>query len=87
MSENVVMRLVEPYVGKGRNVTKDNFFTSLSLANKLLTKKTSLASTMNKIRWELPPSAQNKAPAQPLYSTTVLKNDKTMGHNKERTGD
>jgi hypothetical protein len=55
--------------------------------NRLLAKKTSLAGSMNKMRLELPPPSQNKAPAQPLYSTAVLKNDKTTGHNSERTGD
>ena len=55
----------------------DNFFTSLALPNKLLAIKPSQVGTMNKVRWELPPSVQNKAPAQPLYSTMVLKNVKT----------
>lgn len=40
------MGLVEPYIGMGRINTMDNVFTSLSLANKLLAKKTSLAGTM-----------------------------------------
>ncbi|XP_071749598.1 piggyBac transposable element-derived protein 4-like [Lepeophtheirus salmonis] len=35
LSEFVVMKLMEPYLGKGRNVTTNNFFTSLSLANEL----------------------------------------------------
>ncbi|XP_071745461.1 piggyBac transposable element-derived protein 4-like [Lepeophtheirus salmonis] len=35
LSEYVVMKLKEPYLGKWRNVTTDNFFTSLSLANEL----------------------------------------------------
>ena len=73
------MRLAQPFVGKGRNVTMDNFLTSLSLANNFLAKKTSLVGTLNKVRTELSQSAQNKAPAQPLYSSTVLKNDKTTG--------
>jgi hypothetical protein len=60
------------------NVTMDNFVTSLSMANKLLAKKTSLARPHEQIQ-ELPPSAPNKAPAQPWYSTTVLKNDKMTG--------
>jgi hypothetical protein len=55
VSDNVVMRLVEPWVGKGRH-----FFTSLSPANKFLAKKTSLDGTMNKMRLELPPSAQTR---------------------------
>ena len=62
---NVVMRLVEPYIGKGTHVT------SLSLADKFLAKKTTPVGTMNKVRWELPSSAQNKALAQPLYYNSV----------------
>ncbi|KAJ8400903.1 hypothetical protein AAFF_G00392570 [Aldrovandia affinis] len=42
LGENVLLKLVEPYMGKGRNITTDNFFTSLPLANKLLSKNTSL---------------------------------------------
>ncbi|XP_048857205.1 uncharacterized protein LOC125724512 [Brienomyrus brachyistius] len=42
LSENVVMRLMEPFLDKGRNVTTDNFFTSLSLAQKLLSRKTTI---------------------------------------------
>ena len=38
-----------------------------------------LAGTVNKGNRELPPSVQNKALAQPLYCTTVLRNDKTAG--------
>jgi hypothetical protein len=38
--ENVVVRLVEPYVGKTSNVSMDYFCTSLALANKLLANKT-----------------------------------------------
>ncbi|XP_073696117.1 uncharacterized protein [Garra rufa] len=36
LAENVVMNLMEPFLDKGRNVTTDNFFTSLSLAHRLL---------------------------------------------------
>ncbi|KAM7018170.1 piggyBac transposable element-derived protein 4-like [Tautogolabrus adspersus] len=56
LGESVVMRLVEPYVGKGRNVTTDNFFTSLTLAKNLQRKNTSLVGTVNKARRELPRS-------------------------------
>lgn len=34
LSEHAVLKLVEPYTGCGRNVTTDNFFTSMSLATK-----------------------------------------------------
>lgn len=40
LSEFVVLKLVEPFTMKGRNITTDNFFTSLPLASKLLAKKT-----------------------------------------------
>lgn len=39
LGEFVTMKLAEPYVGCGRNITTDNFFTSLPLATKLLAKK------------------------------------------------
>ena len=39
LSEFVVLKLTEPYLGCGRNITTDNFFTSLSLAKKLFAKK------------------------------------------------
>ncbi|CAI5694730.1 unnamed protein product [Oreochromis niloticus] len=60
LSENVVMRLMEPFLDKGRNVTTDNFFTSLSLAQKLLRRKTTILGTVNKIRREIPQSARYK---------------------------
>ncbi|XP_045077535.1 piggyBac transposable element-derived protein 4-like [Coregonus clupeaformis] len=72
--ENVVMRLVEPYLGEGRNVNTDDFFTSLPLANKLIDKNTSLVGVIEASRG-LPPSVSNQAQAE-LFSTTVLKHDK-----------
>lgn len=58
LSEHVVMKLMEPFMDKGRTVTTDNYFTSLSLAQRLLSRKTSLVGTINKIRREVPPSAE-----------------------------
>lgn len=49
LSENVVFRLMEPFLDKGRNVTTDNFFTSLSLAQWLLSRKITFLGTVNKI--------------------------------------
>ncbi|GFQ81504.1 piggyBac transposable element-derived protein 4 [Trichonephila clavata] len=41
LSEHVILKLVEPYTSCGRNITTDNFFSSMSisLATKLLAKK------------------------------------------------
>ncbi|XP_026059293.1 uncharacterized protein LOC113043955 [Carassius auratus] len=70
VGESVVLKLAEPFLGKGRNITTDNFFTSLKLATALQAKKTSLVGTMGKSKRELPPSAKEQAQ---LYNTKVLK--------------
>ncbi|XP_034549518.1 LOW QUALITY PROTEIN: uncharacterized protein LOC117820014 [Notolabrus celidotus] len=74
LGDSVVMKLVEPYVGKGRNVTTDNFFTSLNLAKKLLQKNTSLVGTMNKANRELPPSVRVQSAER--FATTILKHER-----------
>uniref|UniRef100_A0A8C5HKK6 PiggyBac transposable element-derived protein domain-containing protein n=1 Tax=Gouania willdenowi TaxID=441366 RepID=A0A8C5HKK6_GOUWI len=58
LSESVVMRLMEPFMNKGRTVTTKNFFTSLSLAQQLLSQKTTILGTVNKIRKEIPLSTR-----------------------------
>ncbi|XP_041635205.1 uncharacterized protein LOC121504472 [Cheilinus undulatus] len=73
LEENVVMKLVEPYIGKGRNVTTSSSLTTLSLAKNLLQKNTSLVGIMKKTRPELPPSVQQHRGE--LFSTKVLKHE------------
>ena len=80
LSESVVIKLVEPYLGKGRNVTNDNFFTSTHLATELQKKKTSLVGTLNKIRKEVPPLV--KALQQSRYSSKLLQ---TKSDNNQPT--
>lgn len=73
LSESVVMRLMEPFMDKGRTVTINNFFTSLSLTQRLLSRKTTLLSTVNKISREIPQSAKQKERAEfttQVFSTT-----------------
>ena len=48
VSDYFVMKLAEPYLKEGRNITIDNYFTSLKLANFLKSKNTSLLGTLNK---------------------------------------
>jgi len=55
LGTHVVMKLTEPYFGRGYNVTTDNFFTSLDLARKLLDKQTSIVGTVRLNRREIPP--------------------------------
>lgn len=52
LGEFVTLKLVEPYTGCGRNITMDNFFTSVSIATKLLAKKTTVVGTIRTNRRE-----------------------------------
>ncbi|XP_031760244.1 piggyBac transposable element-derived protein 3-like [Xenopus tropicalis] len=70
LAENVVMNLMEPFLDEGRNVTTDNFFTSLS--HRLLQHKTTLLGTVNKVRRELPQLAKDTAQRE-VFSTSVLR--------------
>ena len=49
LSDWVVMKLMEPCLGKGRNVTSDNFFTLYGLAKQLWQKKMNNVGTLNKV--------------------------------------
>ncbi|XP_042368087.1 piggyBac transposable element-derived protein 3-like [Plectropomus leopardus] len=72
LGDSVVLKLAKPFLGKGRNITTDNFFTSLELAKALKAQKTSLVGTVNKSRRELPPSVKEQ---RALHTTEVLKCD------------
>ncbi|XP_051802911.1 uncharacterized protein LOC127533589 [Acanthochromis polyacanthus] len=70
LSESVVMKLMGPFLDQGRTVTTDNFFTSISLARKLRSRKTTILGTLNKIRREIPPSAREIKQSE--FSTQVF---------------
>jgi hypothetical protein len=61
------MSLVAPYFGQGYNVTTDNFFTSVNLAEMLLNKATSIVGTMRCNRKGIPPVT-----SLPLYDSTFF---------------
>lgn len=69
VGERVVRDLVGPYYGSGRNITMDNFFTTLPLAKQLISVKLSIVGTLRR----------NKA-----YIPTEMKDDKrwTIGTSK-----
>ena len=52
--KHVVSRLTEPYRKTGRNVTTENFFTSVNLAKTLRQEGISIVETINCIRKEIP---------------------------------
>ncbi|KAF2889416.1 hypothetical protein ILUMI_16756, partial [Ignelater luminosus] len=73
LSENVVLRLLEPFTKKGRNVTTDNVFTSVKLAEKLAKLNTTIVGTMNRFRREVPELV--KSSRGDHYETVLLKTD------------
>lgn len=52
--KDVVHRLIEPIINTGRNITADNWFTSIPLAEELLQKKLTLVGTLRKNKPQLP---------------------------------
>ncbi|KAK2579991.1 hypothetical protein KPH14_012297 [Odynerus spinipes] len=75
LNEFVVLNLVDNYVHCVRNITTDNFFTSVQLAKKLLAKKTSLVGTMRTNKRELPKIAKVGNDNMPLFSTKLYKSN------------
>ncbi|CAK9832670.1 PiggyBac transposable element-derived protein 4 [Anthophora retusa] len=76
LGEFVVLKLIDPYIGCGRTVTTDNFFTSLPLATKLITKRTSLVGTIRQNKRELPKLAKSKKDNMSRFSTVLYKTEK-----------
>ena len=54
MTQDLVKRLVATWINKGRSVTTDNYFTSVSLAEDLLGVQTTLIGTIRKHRSDIP---------------------------------
>lgn len=75
LSEFVVLKLTEPFIGCGRNITTDNFFTSTSLATKLLSKRTTLVGTIRANKRELPKPAKEKKDKMARFSTQLYKSN------------
>jgi len=56
------MRVMSPYLKKGRNVTTDNFFTSANLARTLKANDTSIVGTISRTRTEIPAVLAKESP-------------------------
>lgn len=76
--ERVVLQLTEDLKGSGRNVTVDNFFSSLSLAQKLSKKQMTLLGTIRKNRTELPPEFVTVKGREVLSSLFAFRDDATL---------
>lgn len=71
LGEHVVFELAQFLFGSGRNITTDNFFTSLALARKLKTKQLTLVGTVRHSRREIPKSLTDHRHKN-LYSSTFV---------------
>ena len=76
--ERVVLELCKGLKGSGRNVTCDNFFTSLNLIQKLKKDTITLLGTVRKNRVELPPELVNVKGRQALSSLFAFHKDATI---------
>lgn len=71
--DSIVMRLCTPIFGSGRNITADNWFTSLKLVRQLIEKKLSYVGTVRKNKRELPPmfaSPRNRSCFSSIFGYT-----------------
>lgn len=72
-ADSIVLRLSQPIFFTGRNITADNWFTSLKLMKDLEEKKLSYVGTIRKNRREIPPPfilARNRNPYDSLFGYT-----------------
>lgn len=74
---DVVMRLVKSILGSGRNITADNWFTSIPLVTELLTKNLTYVGTVKKDKRELPPDMVYKK-RDPYTSIFGFQEDMTI---------
>ncbi|XP_069592446.1 piggyBac transposable element-derived protein 4-like [Ranitomeya imitator] len=73
IGERTVLDLVSSYKGSGRNVTTDNFFTTMELAKVLNSWNMTLVGTVRKNKRFLPNNMQ-PAKERPVYSTNFAYN-------------
>ncbi|KAK2583959.1 hypothetical protein KPH14_006423 [Odynerus spinipes] len=75
LGQFVTLKLAEPYLQRGRNITTDNFFTSIPLAKKLLALKTTLVGTIRSNKRELPKPAKETKDKMTLFSSNLYKSE------------
>ena len=65
---SLVQRIMSSWLNSGRNITLDNFFTSIPLALYLHANNTTLVGTLKKNKPQIPPSMQ-PSKNRPIFST------------------
>ena len=74
VGESVVMKLCDPFLNAGRNITTDNFFTSIPLAERLFEQNTTLVGTIKSNKPHLPTMTQ-KSRTRPINATQFIFHD------------
>lgn len=78
-AEDVVLRMVKPIEGTNRNVTGDNWFTSISLTERLLTqKKLTYVGTIQQIKRQIPQEFRPNAQREIYSSLFGFRKDMTL---------
>ena len=77
VGESVVLSLSDPLFHSSRNIVADNFFSSFSLAQKLLDKKLTFLGTVRKNKKEIPPCLL-PSKKRSLYSSIFAYHEKYM---------
>lgn len=75
--QRIVTQLVEPIAGSRRNVTGDNFFSSLFLARSLLTRQLSYLGTVRKNKGFLPDEFRLAKNREEYSSSFLFQRDTT----------
>jgi len=74
ISSNIVLELSEIIKNTGRNITTDNWFTSVKLAEELLQRKLTLVGTIKKNKPEIPVEFK-ESPKREVYSSLFAFSD------------
>ena len=82
--ERIVRQLAEPFLDKRRTITTDDFFTGMSLAKYLRTRKTGLIGTVRKSRRFLPSKINEKS--RELGSFFIYHDDITLVRFSDKPG-
>lgn len=77
-AEDVVKRITEPIYGSGRNITADNWFTSVALVDFLKSKSLSYVGTMKKNRIGIPSELKQTEERPVSSSFFVFRDNSTM---------
>ncbi|CAG5000701.1 unnamed protein product [Parnassius apollo] len=88
-TQNIVLKLLEPYVLKGHHVFMDNFYNSVELSQKLLDLRTHSCGTLRKNRKGNPrdaPQTQNEDSAESEQTQAGSEEQKTPNSEISRNG-